>query len=183
MLTQLRFQNFKSWRDTGEMRIVPLTGFFGTNSSGKTTILQFLLMLKQTAESNDRTQVLNFGNEHTYVDLGTAKNLLHKQQIPNRLEFSLAWDRGDRSPRLSLPIRYVQVVEDQVIPELAPVSQMQFAAVVEFDDDYMAVAQMTYSYPSILLERTQLGLQKQANEYFLEGSGMASELSSSIAIV
>jgi recombinational DNA repair ATPase RecF len=158
MLTQLRFQNFKSWRDTGEMRIVPLTGFFGTNSSGKTTILQFLLMLKQTAESNDRTQVLNFGNEHTYVDLGTAKNLLHKQQIPNRLEFSLAWDRGDRSPRL-------------------------FAAVVEFDDDYMAVAQMTYSYPSILLERTQLGLQKQANEYFLEGSGMASELSSSIAIV
>jgi hypothetical protein len=29
MFTQLRFQNFKSWRDTGTMRMAPLTGFFG----------------------------------------------------------------------------------------------------------------------------------------------------------
>jgi predicted ATP-dependent endonuclease of OLD family len=27
---------------------------FGTNSSGKSSILQFLLMLKQTVESSDR---------------------------------------------------------------------------------------------------------------------------------
>ncbi|MFN4795279.1 MAG: AAA family ATPase [Pseudanabaena sp.] len=48
MFKQLRIQNFKSWADTGEFRMAPLTGFFGTNNSGKTAILQFLLMLKQT---------------------------------------------------------------------------------------------------------------------------------------
>jgi len=45
MLTQLRIQNFKSWRDTGQMRFASLTGFFGANSSGKTSILQFLTTL------------------------------------------------------------------------------------------------------------------------------------------
>ena len=47
MFTQLRIQNFKSWADIGKFRMAPLTGFFGTNSSGKTAILQFILMLKQ----------------------------------------------------------------------------------------------------------------------------------------
>ena len=60
MITRLRMQNFKSWRDTGELEIAPLTGLFGTNSSGKTSILQMLLMLKQTVESPDRKQVLTF---------------------------------------------------------------------------------------------------------------------------
>ncbi len=43
MLTSLRAQNFKSWADTGEIRLAPITGFFGANSSGKTAILQLLL--------------------------------------------------------------------------------------------------------------------------------------------
>ncbi len=43
MLTHIRMQNFKSWQDTGDIRIAPLTGFFGANSSGKTSILQMLL--------------------------------------------------------------------------------------------------------------------------------------------
>ena len=50
MITELRVQNFKSWKDTGKRQIAPLTGFFGANSSGKTSILPTLLMLKQTVE-------------------------------------------------------------------------------------------------------------------------------------
>jgi len=46
MLERLRIQNFKSWQDTGDMAFGSLTGFFGTNSSGKSSILQYLLMLK-----------------------------------------------------------------------------------------------------------------------------------------
>lgn len=48
MLERLRIQNFKSWQDTGDMAFGSLTGFFDPNSSGKSSILQFLLMLKQT---------------------------------------------------------------------------------------------------------------------------------------
>ncbi len=54
MLKNLIIHNFKSWQDTGKMSLASLTGLFGTNSSGKTGILQLLLMLKQTVESSDR---------------------------------------------------------------------------------------------------------------------------------
>ncbi|MGI4874678.1 MAG: FG-GAP-like repeat-containing protein [Janthinobacterium lividum] len=37
MLERLRIQNFKSWQDTGDMAFGALTGFFGTNSSGKSS--------------------------------------------------------------------------------------------------------------------------------------------------
>ena len=38
MITELSAQNFKSWQDTGELQFAPLTGFFGANSSGKSSI-------------------------------------------------------------------------------------------------------------------------------------------------
>lgn len=91
MLTQLRIQNFKSWRDTGQMRFAPLTGFFGPNSSGKTSILQFLLMLKQTVESIDRAQVLNLGDERTYVNLGTFADIVFNHQNPGSITFEIEW--------------------------------------------------------------------------------------------
>ena len=92
MFTQLRIQNFKSWADTGEFRMAPLTGFFGTNSSGKTAILQFLLMLKQTVESSDRQRILHLGgDQYSYVDLGTNYDIIHRYQLPEKIEFSLYW--------------------------------------------------------------------------------------------
>ena len=91
MLERLRIQNFKSWQDTGDMAFGSLTGFFGTNSSGKSSILQFLLMLKQTVESSDRSQILNLGDEHTYVDLGTLDDIINFHLIKSSLLFSLTW--------------------------------------------------------------------------------------------
>lgn len=91
MLERLRIQNFKSWQDTGDMAFGSLTGFFGTNSSGKSSILQFLLMLKQTVESSDRSRVLHLGDEHSYVELGTTYDILHNHEDPGVLDFSLTW--------------------------------------------------------------------------------------------
>ena len=91
MITQLQIQNFKSWRDTGPMRFAPLTGFFGANSSGKTSILQFLLLLKQTAVSLDRTQVLHLGDERSYVNLGSYTDIIFNHQETNSLNFQLEW--------------------------------------------------------------------------------------------
>ena len=56
MLTNLRIKNFKAWKDTGEVRLAPITVFFGGNSAGKSSLLQFLLMLRQTVESPDRSR-------------------------------------------------------------------------------------------------------------------------------
>ena len=93
MITELRSQNFKSWQDTSKLQFAPLTGLFGANSSGKTSILQVLLMLKQTVERPpDWNEPLYFGNEESLVNLGNFGMLLstrHKQDLS--LDISVSW--------------------------------------------------------------------------------------------
>ncbi len=96
MMQFLNIQGFKSWQDTGKLQMAPLTAFFGTNSSGKTSLLQFLLMLKQTAEAADRRQVLYLGSDRSIVDLGTFREILTQvnskpQEMPLRLFWKISW--------------------------------------------------------------------------------------------
>ncbi len=91
MLTGLRVQNFKAWKDSGEVRLAPITVFFGANSSGKTSLHQLLLMLKQTAQSPDRLRVLHPGDDKTLVDLGTVQDLIHGHDLATSLCFAIEW--------------------------------------------------------------------------------------------
>lgn len=88
----MRVQNFKAWRDTGAIRLAPITVLFGNNSSGKSSLHQFLLMLRQTAESPDRRRVLHTGDSSTPVDLGGFADLTPNGDAAAVLEFSLSWD-------------------------------------------------------------------------------------------
>ena len=92
MITELRAQNFKSWQDTGTLQFAPLTGLFGANSSGKTSILQVLLMLKQTVEQpSDWNEPLYFGNEQSLVNLGNFNDIIHKHKQDLSLDISVSW--------------------------------------------------------------------------------------------
>jgi len=92
MIRELRVKNFKSWEDTEQLLLAPLTVFFGTNSSGKTSILQLLLMLRQTAESADRKRVLHTGDNFSIVDLGTFNDLIYGHDTSSSLQISILWD-------------------------------------------------------------------------------------------
>lgn len=91
MLTRLRLRNFKSWPDTKDVPLRPITALFGTNSSGKTSLLQALLLLKQTADSSDRGLVFHFGDKTTPVDLGDFKSLVHAHNVDMDLALALDW--------------------------------------------------------------------------------------------
>ena len=92
MITELSAQNFKSWKDTGKLQIAPLTGFFGANSSGKTSILQTLLMLKQTVERpSDWNGVIDFGKDNSRVNLGRFDDIIHGHKRDHPLQISLSW--------------------------------------------------------------------------------------------
>lgn len=91
MLTKLRIKNFKAWRDTGDLRLAPLTVLFGTNSGGKTSIPQLLLLLKQTSESPDRLRALHLGDSRTLVDAGTFDDVVHNHDISRAVEFEFGW--------------------------------------------------------------------------------------------
>src|ERR1039457_6302302 len=91
MLTELSIKNFKAWRDTGKIRLAPITVFFGSNSAGKSSLLQFLLMLKQTAESPDRHRVLHPGDRNTPVELGTYRDFIFNHDVTQEIQLSFAW--------------------------------------------------------------------------------------------
>jgi predicted ATPase len=140
MLTELRFENFKSWRDTGVMRMAPLTGFFGTNSSGKTAILQFLLMLKQTVESNDQSQVLNLGNDNSYVDLGSTFNIAHRNRVPESLSWSIQFLPNIEVEVSVSPAKKVSSAKKSTIF----FTHLGFSARVELDGGDFYLSKFTY---------------------------------------
>ena len=51
MIKTLRLRNFKAFEDTGDIEIKPITVIAGPNSGGKSSILQSLLLLKQTLDA------------------------------------------------------------------------------------------------------------------------------------
>ena len=91
MLTRLRLRNFKSWPDTRDIDLAPITGFFGANSSGKTSLLQALLLMKQTAEANDRGLVFDYGDDRTPVNLGDFESVIHGHREDAELKLALDW--------------------------------------------------------------------------------------------
>jgi len=94
MLKRLRIRNFKCWQDTGDVKLAPLTLLFGTNSSGKSSIGQFMMMLKQTAEKGDRKSAFYLGSssKDSYVQLGSYKDVAYHHDLKNDIEFSYDWD-------------------------------------------------------------------------------------------
>lgn len=61
MLSHLQLTNFKAWRNTGQLSLASLTLLFGTNSSGKSSLIQSMLLLRQTVRSANPNVDLNFG--------------------------------------------------------------------------------------------------------------------------
>ena len=92
MLTSLKIRNFKAWKDSGIVRLAPLTVIFGTNSAGKSSLGHLLLALKQTALATDRKRALHLGDTNTLIDLGTFSDCLYMHDLGNPLEFELVWD-------------------------------------------------------------------------------------------
>lgn len=136
MITELRISNFKSWAHVDHMRLAPITGLFGTNSSGKTSVLQLLLMLKQTVESPDRAQALIFGDERsTPVNLGSFREIIHGHDPAGLLAWHIKWNLPEKI-----------IVKNPEIPtqKLFESDAMGFRAEVSGMDDRLKVNTMTY---------------------------------------
>lgn len=91
MLRRLKFKNFKSWPEA-DIEFGQITGLFGTNSSGKTGLIQFLLLLKQTKDATDRAISLEFNGP--YVSLGVYGDMIHRHSEERSLSWSLSIELG-----------------------------------------------------------------------------------------
>lgn len=94
MLKFIEVVNFKSWEKL-EIEISPITGLFGPNSSGKSSLLQFLLMLKQTKETMDRSLAIDLGSSKSYANLGTFRDVIFSHDIERELKWNIKWTLPD----------------------------------------------------------------------------------------
>lgn len=80
-----------SWKSLENLSFGKLTGIFGANSSGKTSIINLILLLKQSVESPDRKQILNFGGEKDYIQMGSYRDIIHGHNGDSSFDVSIGF--------------------------------------------------------------------------------------------
>jgi len=86
-ITGLQIQGFKCFRDSGEIPIAPLTVIVGRNSSGKSSILQPLLLLKQTAETSGFANTLNLKGR--LYDAGSYRDIVYQHDVDRQITITV----------------------------------------------------------------------------------------------
>ena len=86
-MKSFRLKNFKSFKDTGEVEIKPITVFVGKNNSGKSSLLRFLPLLKQTLLYNVNTPLLFYGGIIDFGNFDETSFMHGKESISFYLKF------------------------------------------------------------------------------------------------
>ena len=136
MITHIRVQNFKSWEDSRYIKFGPLTGFFGTNSSGKSSLLQMLLLLKQTAECAETEEVIFFGDDSSYVNLGNFREVIHGHKLVVPLVFELQCS-------LTHPRSLIKIPEDGS-PWEQLIDQFAYESIIRVENGKLVVEKLSY---------------------------------------
>jgi predicted ATPase len=85
MLQSISLRNFKGFKEIDSLKIKPITVLCGTNSSGKTSLLQSILLLKQTLESKNLNQTMLLNGRLAH--LGTFENIIYCKDPANEVIF------------------------------------------------------------------------------------------------
>ncbi|MBD2184326.1 AAA family ATPase [Aerosakkonema funiforme] len=93
MLREYQLTNFKAFAGPETIPIRPITLIYGPNSSGKSSVLQSLLLLKQTLQEaeNPETLLLPKGN---LVNLGGYREFIHRHDVSKSFSFKVVFDVG-----------------------------------------------------------------------------------------
>lgn len=150
MFTHIRLQNFKSWKDSGKVDLAPLTGFFGTNSSGKSSLLQMLLLLKQTAERPDVEEVIFFGDENSLVNLGDFHEVIHGHKVEEQLELEFGNTLKDPLD-IRLNLKSISGGDYQHI--LGTSDSLNFRTVIKEKEGKLNIEDLRYSGDQYTLEK------------------------------
>ncbi len=145
MLDRLEVTNFKAWRKL-DMQFGKVTGLFGASSSGKSSVLQFLLLLKQTKNATDRGRVLDFGGPNQLVNLGTYEAIVHQGKVTDNIAWTLDW-------KLPEPLK----LEDHRRNAKYEGSRLQLSAQVGLEDSRLSARHMKYRFSD-----TDFGIEPNA---------------------
>lgn len=87
-------KNIKGFIDSGEIDIKPLTIFIGKNSSGKSSLARFLVVLRQTLLSLKDSPLVFFDENKGYVDYGEFGDVVYNSNTEKEISFSIKIDKS-----------------------------------------------------------------------------------------
>ena len=95
MLREATFENFKPFASPQAAKFGRITLVYGPNSSGKSSLIQALMLLRQSlqGQSPGGTSLITQGE---FVNLGSLKSLLYKHELSRELVISLTFDCSGR---------------------------------------------------------------------------------------
>jgi len=117
MFTRLELENFKAFKHRASLNLKPITLLFGQNSSGKSSVLQALYLLKQTVDHGDPQTPLLFSVENGIADLGNFQEVIygHQEEGTFSIRLDAKWKIDHHySP---LPTTYGEIYKDGEDPD------------------------------------------------------------------
>ena len=106
MLKSIKIENFKSFGQGRTVRLAPITLIYGPNSSGKSSLIQALLLLRQTLTEQGlrgRNDLLTNGS---FAQLGSFTSLLHRHDPARKLKLGFEFATLPERSRVFTPMNF-----------------------------------------------------------------------------
>jgi len=105
-------ENFKCFGSLQTMEFAPITLIYGRNSSGKSSLIQSLMLLKQSFESPTRG-VHDLAPKGPLVDLGSYSTYVHGHDVRKGLRFQLDFHLDSTRPALIASVELEYTMESR----------------------------------------------------------------------
>jgi len=123
---KISIENFKSIRKLHNFEIKPFTVLSGINSSGKSSFVQLLLLLKQTLEKSSTEDV--FSEKGDYYNIKNANDVFYAKDPKNKIYFSLTFKNtefkemyipqlGRSDYEVNVLIKFLQYAENIIVSD------------------------------------------------------------------
>lgn len=158
MIKNIRIKNFKIFKNQF-VELSNLTLITGLNSSGKSTFIQSILLLRQSYEKNNFQKLLL--NDETYVTLGNAREVLNSNADNEDIEFDI--DINEKNLNLCYRIEnrdndYIKLITDR---------EINWPGKFEYISANRLGANQIFEKSSEKIEKNQIGKKGEYTAHYL----------------
>ena len=170
-INNIKIKNFKSLRDIN-IQLNNLTLITGINSSGKSSFIQTLLLLKQNQILFDNQVKKNLTINGEYVELGNKKDILFEDAYEEDIEIGLSFEcpASGTESELQIPFnnKTLKIIENNHF-----ILEPFYNEVNLFNDDFQyimtdrALPSITYGMSDEQVERNLIGFRGEFSAHYL----------------
>lgn len=144
MIESLSLANYKAFKNA-TIPIKPLTILLGANSVGKSSVVQMLMLMHQTAESKNNNYLSALKIYGNYVNAGACENLFRNKETDQPLHIDVEFRFDKLSDQLKeLKSEYIDLFRRLL---------------------FLNITQDSFSYKNLLDGHTYLNTEKKFKKY------------------